>query len=501
MTPKKLWIAIILLPIFFLLQNYNEVIGFLGFRQILVYATVIYGLLAIGYWVLFIFRVDQTKSLLILFVISICFLFFTPIHEFIHWLSFNTPLGSYWVVFPLILFFQFWLIRKIIKSAVISLRLVNLLNLIMVFLVLSSIVTLFINYENSNEDHNLIYPGKPISDSYTPVQEPDSSKPDIYFLLFDEYTNGETLKKIWNYDNSGIEDWLKQKGFYVADSTKTNYNFTLFSLSSIFNMSYLNPKKGIDGTVTKNVMKANQSLSDNEVFSILQKENYSIHFFAPFRNHIEENQLGHFFDFLIDEQMFMQTLPGSAMEKIRWRVKSSRFYQPNNSHPDYELVEKHRLIKRTIEEIKGTTDSTVNRKPHFVYGHLMITHIPHVFDSLGKIMTEKEILGLTPFQTYTAQITYANQVIKELVSYIQSHNKRKTIVIIVGDHGFRHFTPELMPIYSFPNLSTVYFPDMDYSQMTQHLSPVNLFRVVFDKYFGLHLPILKDSCINVKDEP
>lgn len=103
-----------------------------------------------------------------------------------------------------------------------------------------------------------------------------------------------------------------------------------------------------------------------------------------------------------------------------------------------------------------------------------------------------------PFKTYTSQISFANSIMEEMVAYIQMHNKRNTIIIIEGDHGFRLFSSELMIKYSLPNFSAVYFPDHVYSMINDHLSPVNSFRVVMAKYFNQHLPILPDSGINVK---
>lgn len=41
-------------------------------------------------------------------------------------------------------------------------------------------------------------------------------------------------------------------------------------------------------------------------------------------------------------------------------------------------------------------------------------------------------------------------------------------------------------------------PDHVYSMLSDHLSPANSFRVVMDKYFNQHLPILPDSGVMVK---
>ena len=43
------------------------------------------------------------------------------------------------------------------------------------------------------------------------------------------------------------------------------------------------------------------------------------------------------------------------------------------------------------------------------------------------------------------------------------------------------------------NLTAVYFPDKNYSEMYQTISLVNLIRVVLNKYFEAKLPLLPDK--------
>ena len=53
-------------------------------------------------------------------------------------------------------------------------------------------------------------------------------------------------------------------------------------------MNYIDEGKGSDGTVAKYILQANESLSNNETFSILKKEDYNLNFLAPFNNNIKE---------------------------------------------------------------------------------------------------------------------------------------------------------------------------------------------------------------------
>jgi hypothetical protein len=493
-------VALFLLPAFFLLHNYNDLFGFIPIRELLFYALTIYGVLAIACFIMISLKISAPKTSLILFIISFFILFFAPVHNVYRSMTFNSIISHYWVMLPLVCLLLLLLARKIIRENIIPGKIFTFLNLALVCLFATELATSFTKASVYSKNHNLIYPRKPLSDKYVSPNMSDTSKPDIYFFVFDEYTNNKTLKKMWGYDNSQITDWLSTNGFHIPSDTRSNYSFTVFSVSSTFNMDYIDKNAGGNGTVIPNLLKANQSLSNNETFSILKKENYSIRFIAPFNNTIEENGLDHFFDYLVDGQIPGQTLPGSLGITIMSGLKSGyRPYFKDSMAFNEHLQQKYKSVRLTVDKIKETTDSSTNRKPHFIYGHILVPHVPHLFDSSGKFLSYKQSLNMTLYDTYTAQVNYANSLIKEIVEHIKQHNKPNTIIIIEGDHGFRRF-PDSLNRYDLPNFSAIYFPDKNYSRLYDTMSPVNTFRILFDQYFQQNFPMLKDSGTIVKDE-
>ena len=50
----------------------------------------------------------------------------------------------------------------------------------------------------------------------------------------------DTLRDLYGYDNSPFLDFLRSKGFYVADKSVTNYPRTELSVASSLNMKYMN---------------------------------------------------------------------------------------------------------------------------------------------------------------------------------------------------------------------------------------------------------------------
>ena len=45
----------------------------------------------------------------------------------------------------------------------------------------------------------------------------------------------------------------------------------------------------------------------------------------------------------------------------------------------------------------------------------------------------------------------------------------------------------------FSIMNAYYFPDKDYSSLYPSITPVNTFRVIFNKYFDENLPLLPDN--------
>ena len=64
------------------------------------------------------------------------------------------------------------------------------------------------------------------------------TKPDIFYIILDGYARGDTLEAIYNVDNDPFLDSLRNKGFYIADHSLSNYSTTLKSLTASLNMLF-----------------------------------------------------------------------------------------------------------------------------------------------------------------------------------------------------------------------------------------------------------------------
>jgi hypothetical protein len=499
---KKFPFYLVLLPLFSLLHFYNDLFGFIPFSQLAFFLLLSYLLAGTVYAIAYAFTRRPPVCTLIAFCALLFTLFFGPYHDFLKSVTHGNLFSSYKIVLPAsILVFGLVIYRFSKKPEALN-KFSRYLNVLMTVLVIMESGKALVNLVQITRNKNLIYSATPINKQYSSPNIPDSSKPDIYLFVFDGYTNNNTLKTVWGFNNDSITNWLSDKGFYIVSNSRANYDFTTFSVSSTFNMNYIDLAKGNTDISPSQALQSVRSISNNETFSLLQRENYTIHFFAPFDNPSENNGLLHEFGDFSVKKLYNHTLPKRIQHDILWNFRQLLPAQ-KASGSDYNNYEKRvEDVHQTVNNILSTVNPNPARKPQFVYGHLMTTHQPHLFHADGTPRSTQDILATADnlFNTYTQQVIYTNKIIQDLVTGILKNNKKNTVIIIEGDHGFREI-PDHNHQYNFPNFNAIYFSGKSHTQLYDSMSPVNTFRVFFNQYFNQNLPLLKDTTIKINLMP
>jgi len=99
--------------------------------------------------------------------------------------------------------------------------------------------------------------------------------PDIYYIIVDGYARTDVLNEIYNYDNSDFIDYLKNKNFYLAEQSQSNYIQTSLSLSSSLNYEYL---KSLEFAANKSLNRdpLRKLIQHSKVRAILETAGYEI---------------------------------------------------------------------------------------------------------------------------------------------------------------------------------------------------------------------------------
>lgn len=492
-------VYLFLLPVVFFLHGFNQLPFFIHFDSTLnpLMISISAGIMCFSlFWLL---TGSISKAGISVFFFLTVYLYFGVFHDFLKSVFGKGLLTSYKVVLPAIMVVVILALRYSFRRDARIHKLSKFLHVLMWAFLLIEVISFLRNLYNYRSDHNLIDNDFSLSRSYQVSNLLDADKPDIYFLVFDEYTSNPALHTLWQFDNSAITHWLKEQGFYVADSSKANYNFTPYSLSSSLNMRYIDRRKGDIGNNAFYTLKALKSLTKNETWEILKKENYRFYFKSPLENNVETFKGVKVLNQFPYTQLYTTTLLYRVKKDILWNFTKNAIVKKivSAEKTDRESLASQSAedVFATISAIKATTDTNTNRQPKFVFGHLLVTHEPHLFDSAGNFAFDK---SRQSFDTYVDQVKFANKIIIDLVSYLQKNNKKNTIIILGGDHGFRDL-PEDKNHFQFPNLSTYYFPGRDYSKLYPKISPVNTFRVIFNNFFNRQYPLLPDSSVFVNN--
>lgn len=333
--------------------------------------------------------------------------------------------------------------------------------------------------------------------------------PDIYHIVLDGYGRSDVLKELYGYDNSRFLDHLKQKGFYIASQSRSNYVHTYLSMSSALNFEYLQPLSPSHSTPFSNFQRKSTAyggLKSNLVFHILRKLNYKIiSFYSEYgittvpRSDIYIGSSNKIRDF---HYALLNTTPARIFSyKNRNSIRLSQY-----------RYDRHRqTILSTLNYLPKLAKETRDH-PVYAYVHIISPHPPFVFTQDGEPLDVShpfsfwDDLGLQYLegglrseyiQGYKWQVIFISNKIAETVSKILEASPRPPIIIIQGDHGPSAFVnwhhPEPIGLKErFSILNAYYFPGGGDRLLYDSISPVNTYRVLFNYYFGANFPLLAD---------
>ena len=484
---KKIPFFLILLVVFFCLHGSVENYGYLNVSEVLWLAGKIFIGIAILFSILLLFTKNYIFSSLVTFFISIWYLFFGAMHDWIksmYWLSF---MRSYTVLVPLLIILTIVWIIWLKRNKPVQPKLVLYFNLLLILFCVSDTVMLVIKkdrFKKTSEDR--------VAFNFSQVQH----KPNVYFLLFDEYAGYKSLKDSFSFANDSLYNFMQQQGFNVLP-LHANYEYTPFSMSSILNMQYVDSNYDHRLLTQKDVQQRFGEIRNAEVFSIFKTMGYNIENYSIFdiKDHPAlsgANPLFPIHTHLLTDKIFHNRL----IKDIGWRLVEGRFaISFLKKYYLYPTDDYNKDVEQKIISSAGKTSA----RPKFCYAHFMLPHGPYFRDSAGNYNQPSQMRDLFNKPLYLSYLKYSNTIIMRLVKNMIAADPN-AIVIVMSDHGFYSYANagDDDP-YNYDNFCLVRFPDKNYIPYKEKWSNVNFFRYLFNCEFGQKLPYLKDSTIFVNE--
>lgn len=330
--------------------------------------------------------------------------------------------------------------------------------------------------------------------------------PDIYYLIFDMHTSDEVMYELMNYDDSGFTSALRERGFYVAPCSRSNYSSTQFSITSSLNMNYIQ-----DLTGSYNTPSLYPLMQFSQVRRALEDIGYETYAF----------ETGYSFTELMDADRYFSPLSGvvdlltypglTPFESLVMRISGGKIlYETRDQLSqrmqfiiDAPYVEYRDRILFTLDAIPALAEEP---GPKFVFAHILAPHDPFVFDEDGNTAMREKPFTMKQDPEYSwdsyrvayiKEIQYLHKRIIEIVDELQANSRVQPIIIIQGDHGIprTEINGAHFEIYNAINLAEDSSKDL-----YNTISPVNSFRVIFNNAFGANFVLLPDEAYILNEE-
>ncbi|KAF5083744.1 hypothetical protein DSECCO2_85460 [anaerobic digester metagenome] len=427
--------------------------------------------------------------------------------------------------FPLTLLFQLYGLIFIISIVLIIIciwivyhgqfsfiqSLTKFLNVITFFLLIICVANfIFINFSviwvnDSSSSMNI--PDNYITQDIAPSK---LNQRDFYFIIIDRYPGSETLQEIYNFNNNQFISNLSKHGFHVINNSRSNYGQTGLSLPSILNMAYLHSSKISD-----------KEIEDNNILKFFNMMNYTT-------IHISSNwittQNNANADVVINQYgSDMKKIKSKMLEESIWKITlidrtlSYQFYyvirvyllglpRPSSSIKEIDKIVQKAGIEDTDKFIRGTfaNISLISTNPNNTYSFAHINGWEGLSDDQNN-------------HTYIEKILSVNDIIIKTIDDILSNSDPDPVIIIISDHGIKPNINQIenhkdflknwscIPNYSINegyitnmdyltnNFQALYLPSGGNDKIYSNITPVNIFRIVFNYYFNSSFEILDDK--------
>ena len=325
--------------------------------------------------------------------------------------------------------------------------------------------------------------------------------PDIYFIILDGYPGYDSLKTTSNYDNSEFINYLSDNGFFVHKESYANYAHSFVSIPSTLNMKYLNYLAEEVGDSRDQTIPYEMG-SNNKVMNFLSLQGYTVANFDSgwgFTRDMKSAEL----QLCGDNQLFnsnflIMLVKASALNPIYVKIFET-------SHIELKLC--------VFDELPKVQSRTT--EPVFVFAHILLPHPPYIFAANGEIRSvdsldlSLEIKDNNNRDAHLEQLKFVNKKMTEVINQLLS-SESPPVIIITSDHGTAFLFDGKLENWDDPtnemmkermdNIMFVYLPDDTADIFYEDMTPVNMFRILFNHYFGTELEILEDRSFFTKDQ-
>jgi len=334
------------------------------------------------------------------------------------------------------------------------------------------------------------------------IETNNNSLPDVYYILLDGYARADFLKKNFGYDNSGFITSLNKRGFYVAKQANANYAHTFLSVPSTFNMEYVNFLTEELGSTSTSRARLKEMTQIHKVAGIFKTLGYK---------YVNIGSQWHWTNTspIQDIEIIPSRQSKQKILKFELDELAMVYLQTTILKPFIEADIQNTLVTQITDAIEKTQKVSEFAESTLTFTHLLIPHPPYIFNRDGVIQGQTKLEldnhGFSDKEKFMEQTIYTNKLTLDLVDAIITNSDSPPIIIIASDHGpasslgrrdFENIGPDELDEEGVKErmgiLNAYYFPDQNYKELYQQITPVNTFRLILRQYFGQDIELLPD---------
>lgn len=307
---------------------------------------------------------------------------------------------------------------------------------------------------------------------------PQTPRPDIYYIVLDGYARADVLERDYGFDNGEFLDYLRSRGFYIAERSCANYPHTYLSLASSLNLRYHDQRKLDSG----DEIGFHEQIRRPLVGQLLRSAGYR---YTHFNTNWAGTQCSHLADVSFNP-------PRSALwGNLGMCLRRSTLVRVWDGLGRDDYTSANVATLTNLPAVAGLEG------PTFAFAHLITPHPPYVFDRQGRL---RDDIDQHKRASYVDQMVYVNQQMKSVLEQILTRSPTPPIIILQADHGSGFFAygsggpaedeeyfRERLPIFN-----AYLVPEGMRGKLYASISPVNTFRLLLRECFQQPLELLPE---------
>lgn len=331
----------------------------------------------------------------------------------------------------------------------------------------------------------------------TPAASSGTRRPDIYFIVPDDYARIDVLRQYFHYADTSFRNELKRRGFVFSDDARSPYSDSEMNIAAATNMGYLDGLASILGKKSQDVRPVRRLIADSRASRLLKAVGYRY-------VHLDTDEV----TFPVgNPHVSSASVPDSLtnlwLQKSVLRVLGGRL-----GFDDAARGERFRTnVRMGFSQL-----AAVPREPgpKLVLFHTLLPHDPYVFGRHGEAVTfpyhsDTALGSKVGMAYYLRQLEYLNGKLLQTIDAIRAHSKTPPVIVIESDEGFQAdaetFGEAAMQQIRVKGLSALYLPGLRQPRTPNPPNTVNTLRFVFNTYLGTHYKMLRSASYPEQDLP